>query len=112
MELVKHEHQVYQEAVFVGITMLPLWMLVQQSTAFMRIEWRHKDKLDVLLAGVLYHLIAEDTGLNEFYAKNGAAVKKLLSNTTEGAYDGSVVGNIDWLCSDFPNRDCPKVLSW
>lgn len=108
----EHEEQVYQEAVFVGLTMLPIWLLVQQSTTLFRIGWRHKDKLDVVLAAASYHLIAEATGLNEFYAKNGAAVKKLLASSLDGVYDGSVVGDVEWLCRDFPNRDCPPTATY
>jgi hypothetical protein len=103
----QYETQVYQEAIFVGITFLPVWMLVQRFTAFTNINSIHKDKLDIFLAGSAYHLIAEGSGLNAFYLQHGAAVKKIFSQSLEGVADGSVVvSDIEWLCSSYPNRSC------
>ena len=102
-----YEEQVMQEAMFVGVSFLPVWFLIQSATSFVNIRWQHKDKLDVALSGFVYHLIAENVGINEFYARHGGAVKKLLSNTLEGVSDGSVVvSDISWLCDDYPNRNC------
>jgi hypothetical protein len=103
----QYEMQVYQEAVFVGLTFLPVWMLIQRFTAFTNINSLHKDKLDIFLAGSAYHLIAESSGLNAFYLQHGAAVKKIFSNTLEGVADGSVViSDIERLCNNYPNRNC------
>lgn len=103
----EYEEAVYREAIFVGLTFLPVWLLVQRSTEFMRINTQHKDKLDVVLAGSVYHLIAEASGINVFYLKHGAAVKKILGDTLENVADGSVVvSDIGWLCDVYPSRDC------
>lgn len=111
MDFVKndeYEALVYKEAVFVGATFLPMWWIVKRSTAFFNITPDKKEALDIFLAGAVYHIVAESIGLNEYYTKHGASVKKMLLENIESIEDGRVVSNSDFglLCAVFPSRDC------
>jgi hypothetical protein len=102
-----YERQVYQEAAVVGLTMLPMWVLVSRATDFFGIRPVWKSALDVALAGAAFHLIAEESGVNAWYVQHGAAVQQLLTHTIEREQrkDGAVlVDDIDWLCRAYNGR--------
>lgn len=97
--------QVYREAAVLGLTFAPLWVLVTRATTFARISGEWKALLDVALTAAAYHIIAEDTGVTEWYLRHGAAVKKILNSTVEQVADGSVIlTDVGWLCNSYPGR--------
>ena len=67
--------KLYKEAAFVGIALVPMWYAVAQFTTAVR--WfpnsSYKQGFDVLLAGALFHLAAEESGLNAYYLTNSHA---------------------------------------
>jgi hypothetical protein len=76
MSRMKPSHdKLYKEAAFVGIALVPMWYVVAQFTTAVR--WfpnsEYKQGFDVMLAGALFHLAAEESGLNTFYLTNSYA---------------------------------------
>ena len=67
--------KLYKEAAFVGIALVPMWFAVAQFTT--AVKWfpnnSYKQGFDVLLAGALFHLAAEESGLNTYYLTNSHA---------------------------------------
>ncbi len=67
--------KLYKEAAFVGIALVPMWYAVAQFTT--AVKWfpgnTFKHGFDVFLAGALFHLAAEESGLNTFYLTNSHA---------------------------------------
>ena len=73
--------QLAQEAVVVGVALVPLWWLVVKATDAMRLglDTKTKAALDVGLAGALIHLVAEESGVNTWYLANSHAAKKAFA---------------------------------
>ena len=73
----------YKEAAFVGISLVPMWFLVAQFTLATKVltgSPHLKAMLDVAVAGALFHLTAEESGLNHYYLTNSYAYEKSFSN--------------------------------
>lgn len=70
-----------QEAVVVGAALLPIYSVVHEVVEELDLG-RSTDLSAVFLSGVAFHLIAEATGLNEWYIHHGAATDKWLSSTS------------------------------
>lgn len=62
-----YQQQMATEALFVGTGNVAAFFLVQKMFP----KW--KPLSQVFLAGVLFHLTSEASGLNEYYLKHGAA---------------------------------------
>lgn len=79
----EHNHtvpskQLYIEATSVGALLVPMWWLVSKATTAMRFKGDSKPFLDIFVSGFLFHIAAEETGLNEWYLYNSfAALKKI-----------------------------------
>ena len=74
--------QLYKEAAFVGISLVPMWFVVAQFTLATRVltDTPHlKAMLDVAVAGALFHMTAEESGLNNYYLTNSYAYQKSFS---------------------------------
>lgn len=71
--------QLYKEAAFVGISLVPVWFMISQFTTAMRISDKHKAWVDIALAGSMFHLLAEESGLNTYYLTNSYASKNAFS---------------------------------
>jgi hypothetical protein len=73
------ESLLYKEAAFVGIALVPMWFAVSQFTLATRVltgSPQVKTMLDVMIAGALFHLTAEETGLNHYYLTHSYAYEK------------------------------------
>ena len=71
--------ELYKEAAFVGISLVPVWFIISQFTTAMRISDKHKAWIDIALAGSMFHLLAEESGLNTYYLTNSYASKNAFS---------------------------------
>jgi NADH:ubiquinone oxidoreductase subunit 4 (subunit M) len=74
--------QLYKEAAFVGIALVPMWYLVAQFTTATMVyaaSPQMKTMVDVALAGALFHLAAEESGLNHYYLTNSHAYQQSFS---------------------------------
>jgi hypothetical protein len=71
--------ELYKEAAFVGISLVPVWFVISQFTTAMHISDKHKAWIDIALAGSIFHLLAEESGLNTYYLTNSYASKKAFS---------------------------------
>ena len=93
--------KLYKEAAFVGIALIPMWFAVSKFTT--AVKWfsadtQWKSATDVLISGALFHLVAEETGLNAYYLTNSFAAEKAFKS--EFRNDVSVDGPVDLLrCS-------------
>ena len=75
--------QLYKEAAFVGISLVPMWFAVAQFTLATRVftgSPQLKAMLDVAVAGALFHLTAEEIGLNHYYLTNSYAYQNSFSS--------------------------------
>lgn len=70
--------RLYQEAITVGALLVPMWFLVSKTTAALKLTSESKPLIDIALSGFLFHLTAEETGVNEWYLTNSYAAMKHL----------------------------------
>jgi len=56
-----------KEATEVGALLVPLYAIVREATETFEWEERSKDYLSVFLSGALFHILAEASGMNEWY---------------------------------------------
>ena len=93
--------QLYKEAASVGIALVPMWFAVTQFTT--AVKWMYdnpyKGAFDVALAGALFHLTAEETGLNTWYLTNSYAHEKSFSSNYKKAHhdDPLLDSSMDWI---------------
>ena len=92
--------KLYKEAAFVGIALVPMWILVSKFTTAMQLSSPNKAALDIMLAGAMFHLTAEETGLNAYYLTNSYAHDRNFSDAIRGK-DGWVRkdSDVDWIHS-------------
>ena len=91
--------QLYKEAAFVGIALVPMWYLVAQFTTatMVYVSSPHmKTMVDVAIAGALFHLTAEETGLNHYYLTNSHAYQQSFSREYKYERRGAVDIRIDF----------------
>ena len=103
MSLPSHD-KLYKEAAFVGIALVPMWYAVAQFTTAVR--WFSNDTsaqvwksaTDVFLAGALFHLTAEESGLNAHYLSNSFAHDKTFAaEYKKDARTQHLDNAVDWL---------------
>ena len=73
----------YGEAIVVGLSLVPVWFAVQSVTTLARIDLQGKAAIDVAIAGFLFHMLAEETGVNQWYLMNSHAARNVLSQTVD-----------------------------
>ena len=78
-----HDHtlehsRLYQEATSVGLLLVPMWWAVSRATVAVKIGGSAKPFVDVAVAGFLFHLAAEESGLNQWYLAHSYAAQKVL----------------------------------
>ena len=97
-----------QEAVIVGALLVPLYSVVRDLTVDLDIEnERTKELLAVFTSGALFHLLAEATGVNDYYLHNSHAYKTFLARQDKvrdgyrlrPSSDGRVCAHAVWACS-------------
>jgi hypothetical protein len=71
--------KLYKEAAIVGVALVPMWYAVARFTAAVQLGGSHKALIDVALAGALFHLAAEESGLNTYYLTNSYAHEKAFA---------------------------------
>ena len=78
-----HQHtlepwRLYQEATSVGLLLVPVWFLTSKATEAVKIGGKTKPYVDIALAGFLFHLVAEESGMNAWYLTHSYAAQKVL----------------------------------
>ena len=76
--------QLYGEALVVGAALVPVWLAISMATTAMRLDFAGKPALDVFVSGFLFHLVAEETGVNTWFLTNSHASKKQFTDTIKG----------------------------
>jgi len=71
--------KLYKEAAIVGVALVPMWYAVARFTAAVQLGGSYKALIDVALAGALFHLAAEESGLNTYYLTNSYAHEKAFA---------------------------------
>lgn len=93
----KDVSSLYGEALVVGLSLVPVWFAVRSVTTLARIDLQSKAAIDVAIAGFLFHMIAEETGVNKWYLTNSHAARNVLSQTVDN--DSVVHVDMDWIRS-------------
>ena len=91
--------QLYKEAAFVGISLVPMWFIVTQFTLATKVLTgapQLKAMLDVVIAGSLYHLTAEESGLNHYYLTHSYAYQKSFSREFKKDEHCAIDIRLDW----------------
>ena len=95
----------FQEAGAVGMLLVPVYATVKDALRPMRFQSeRNKDYLTVFVSGVLFHILAEATGVNAYYIQHSAATHKWLSASNKDvapdprAGDSRVSAVAVWCC--------------
>jgi hypothetical protein len=86
----------YKEASVVGAALLPVWFAVRSATAATKVGGPYKEFLDVALAGFLFHILAEESGVNQWYLSNSHASMKEKQRFNQSGND-AVQYSVDWL---------------
>ncbi len=78
-----HQHtlepwRLYHEATSVGLLLVPVWFLTSKATEAVKIGGKAKPYVDIALAGFLFHLVAEESGMNAWYLTHSYAAQKVL----------------------------------
>jgi hypothetical protein len=98
------------EAFVVGAGLVPVYAITHAFTGglFPRMSPMTQDYFSVFLAGSLFHLLCEHTGVNDWYIDNGVAVLKREKVDTDLAMwndDALCDGRCGWaddgLCSHY-----------
>ena len=96
----EHKHvdrkQLYGEALAVGAGLVPVWAAVSRATTLTRMDFASKDVIDVFIAGILFHLLAEELGVNKWYLTNSHAANNVLYSSID---DSIIHTDLDWLRS-------------
>ena len=69
----EYKKQLAIEAATVGAAFVPWSYLVSGLLVKMRLQPRLQGMASIFIAGATFHLLAEATGLNEYYLRNSAA---------------------------------------
>lgn len=87
----------YTEAATVGLALIPMYYLVSRATTFFSVDLfvgSSKQPVDLFLSGALFHLLAEESGVNEWYLTNSHAAQKIMDTV---ANDHPIHRDLDWL---------------
>jgi hypothetical protein len=69
-----------KEATEVGALLVPVYAVVREALDGMKFKnERNKDYISVFISGALFHIVAEATGVNEWYLTHSRANTKFLS---------------------------------
>jgi hypothetical protein len=97
-----------QEALIVGALLVPLYSVVRDLSSELDIEnERTKELLAVFTSGALFHLLAEATGVNEYYLHHSYAYNTFVAreDKLKNGYrlrrspDDRVCPHAVWACS-------------
>ena len=80
------------------VALVPVWLAISTATTVMRLEFSGKTALDVFLSGFLFHIVAEETGVNTWFLTNSHASKKQFADTIGGEIHNAVdaISTMDW----------------
>jgi hypothetical protein len=97
-----------QEAIIVGALLVPVYSVVRELTVELDFESeRTKEFLAVFASGALFHLLAEATGVNEYYLHHSHAYQTFVARQDKvkdgyrlrRSFDGRVCPHAVWACS-------------
>ena len=86
--------QLYGEALVVGAPLIPVWAAVSRATTLTRINFESKAAIDIFIAGFLYHILAEELGVNTWYLTHSHAANNVFSSVLD---DSVIHLDMDWL---------------
>jgi hypothetical protein len=81
-----------KEATEVGALLVPLYAVVREAAETFQWEERSKDYISVFVSGALFHILAEASGMNDWYLSHGHAQKNWLqrkNNDSLASYRGN-----------------------
>ena len=98
----------YKEAFAVGAAFIPMLFLVSKATTAFKISGEVKPYVDGAITGFLFHIAAEETGLNGWYLTESYAANKVL---WENKYVSTQHGSVGGLSGLGPLVLPPQILS-
>jgi hypothetical protein len=74
-----------KEATEVGVLLVPVYAIVREALNGLRFKnERNKEYISVFIGGALFHILAEATGVNEWYLTNSRANKQSIERRLNG----------------------------
>ena len=86
----------YKEAFAVGAAFVPLLYLVSRTTAALKLSAGVKPYIDGAIAGFLFHITAEETGVNAWFLTESYAANKVLWNNKHVSAEHDALGRIHY----------------
>ena len=77
-EGISHTEDLIKEAVAVGATLVPVFWLTTKASKGLVQNWASENQLlfNVFVSAGLYHIICEETGINNWFLTNSVSAKK------------------------------------
>lgn len=98
-----------EEALAVGVSLVPVMYITRQFVDKMFASWTvpSRDMLTIALGGGLFHIISEETGVNNWFLNNSVAAKKVNKKyyKVNTSHSGSDISLVD---PNAPETPCNK----
>jgi hypothetical protein len=108
----------FTEAVVVGLALLPTYFFTRAVVDAVLPRWSDtsQEYVAVFLSGGVFHVLCEETGINDWYLDNGVAVmKRLETHKVETLTDDVCDGSCGWsatagMCSHYSVHAMPLTM--
>lgn len=103
---INETEKLIEEALAVGISLVPVIYVTQKFVDKMFSSWSEQSRgiLTIALGGGLFHIISEETGVNNWFLNNSVAAKKVNKKyyKVNSSHSGSDISLVDPNAPDIP----------